>query len=274
MLKAITRKTQAVDAKVQQISKVRGEEINTGYFFDHLATEEDVQVIVDESDFAAAQGELVGSVSSKELEHFERIRKLFEEQDISSSSSSKTSQNKSAAHQSAMVPFRPTPSAAGESRSNNDLQHDSENHAQQPSYPTTLSRYDTEILIKDKDKGKGKQRDSNHISISSPPFVPIRTMSSSRAAAPIGNPNSGNSSDADNSDFGVKRAPVTSHGMNGRAINGFGLGQNGTSGAHDTEKGKEKGKAKDTGFLRNVEPEAIPDGFVDDVDGDEDLYND
>merc|ERR1712000_19773 len=70
MLKAITRKTRAVDDKVQQISKTRGEEISTGYFFDHLATEEDVQVVVSEEDFTAAQNELVGSVSKKELEHF------------------------------------------------------------------------------------------------------------------------------------------------------------------------------------------------------------
>ena len=77
MLKAITRKTQAVDEKVKHISKVRGEEISTGYFFDHLATADDTEVTVNEDDFARAQDELVGSVSRKELEHFERIRGLF-----------------------------------------------------------------------------------------------------------------------------------------------------------------------------------------------------
>ncbi|RMZ84226.1 hypothetical protein DV738_g849, partial [Chaetothyriales sp. CBS 135597] len=84
MLKAITRKTEAVDSKVAQISQQRGEEISTGYFFDHLATEADTQVVVNEDDFSNAQAELVGSVSRKELDHFERIRSLFEEQDISS----------------------------------------------------------------------------------------------------------------------------------------------------------------------------------------------
>lgn len=82
MLKAITRKTEAVDERVREISKARGEEINTGYFFDHLATAEDTEVVVNEDDFKAAQDELVGSVSQKELQHFERVRGLFEEQDI------------------------------------------------------------------------------------------------------------------------------------------------------------------------------------------------
>jgi peroxin-6 len=83
MLKAITRKTEAVDAKVADISRQRGQEISTGHFFDHLATDEDTAVVVDETDFAAAQNELVGSVSAKELAHFERVRAMFEEQDIS-----------------------------------------------------------------------------------------------------------------------------------------------------------------------------------------------
>ncbi|RMZ81204.1 hypothetical protein DV737_g2689, partial [Chaetothyriales sp. CBS 132003] len=83
MLKAITRKTEAVDAKVAQISSQRGQDISTAYFFDHLATDADTQVVVNEDDFTNAQAELVGSVSRKELDHFERIRSLFEEQDIS-----------------------------------------------------------------------------------------------------------------------------------------------------------------------------------------------
>ncbi|ETN44336.1 uncharacterized protein HMPREF1541_10516 [Cyphellophora europaea CBS 101466] len=82
MLKAITRKTEAVDKKVQEISETRGEEITTGYFFDHLATAADTEVVVNEDDFQAAHAELVGSVSQKELQHFERVRSLFEEQDI------------------------------------------------------------------------------------------------------------------------------------------------------------------------------------------------
>lgn len=94
MLKAITRKTKAVDDRVAEISRQRGEVVSTGWFFDHAATPEDVEVVVNEEDFELAQKELVGSVSAKELEHFERIRRLFEDQDISAgTSASKAIQN-------------------------------------------------------------------------------------------------------------------------------------------------------------------------------------
>ncbi|RAL10817.1 AAA family ATPase peroxin 6 [Aspergillus homomorphus CBS 101889] len=78
MLKAITRKATAVDEKIQQLP---GEPVSTAYFFDHLATPEDVAVMVTEDDFREAQDELVPSVSVKELEHFERIRQTFESVD-------------------------------------------------------------------------------------------------------------------------------------------------------------------------------------------------
>ncbi|KAJ5475584.1 Peroxisomal biogenesis factor 6 [Penicillium diatomitis] len=78
MLKAITRKSTAVDEKIQQLP---GGPVSTAYFFDHLATPEDVSVTVTEEDFLSAQGELVPSVSAKELEHFERIRQTFESVD-------------------------------------------------------------------------------------------------------------------------------------------------------------------------------------------------
>ncbi|KAE8145687.1 hypothetical protein BDV25DRAFT_63512 [Aspergillus avenaceus] len=78
MLKAITRKATAVDEKIKQLP---GEPVSTAYFFDHLATPEDVAVMVTEEDFIEAQNELVPSVSAKELEHFERIRQSFESVD-------------------------------------------------------------------------------------------------------------------------------------------------------------------------------------------------
>ncbi|KAF3390259.1 Peroxisomal biogenesis factor 6 [Penicillium rolfsii] len=78
MLKAITRKSTAVDEKIKQLP---GGPVTTAYFFDHLATPEDVSVTVTEEDFLSAQGELVPSVSAKELEHFERIRQTFESVD-------------------------------------------------------------------------------------------------------------------------------------------------------------------------------------------------
>lgn len=59
MLKAITRQASAVDAKIKALS---GAPVTTAYFFDHLATDEDIAVMVTEEDFFAANRELVGSV--------------------------------------------------------------------------------------------------------------------------------------------------------------------------------------------------------------------
>ena len=59
MLKAITRKASAVDAKIKSMT---GPPVTTAYFFDHLATDEDIAVMVTEEDFIAANRELVGSV--------------------------------------------------------------------------------------------------------------------------------------------------------------------------------------------------------------------
>ncbi|KAL4918852.1 hypothetical protein BDW62DRAFT_58695 [Aspergillus aurantiobrunneus] len=78
MLKAITRKAEAVDEKIRQLP---GGPVSTAYFFDHLSTPDDVAVVVTEEDFDLAQSELVPSVSAKELEHFERIRQMFESTD-------------------------------------------------------------------------------------------------------------------------------------------------------------------------------------------------
>jgi peroxin-6 len=46
----------------EKIKALLGEPVTTAYYFDHLATEEDVAVMVMEEDFLAAQSELVGSV--------------------------------------------------------------------------------------------------------------------------------------------------------------------------------------------------------------------
>ena len=75
MLKAITRRADAVDAKIKRLP---GGPVSTAYFFDHLATEEDISVTVTEKDFEVARKGLVGSVSVKELEHYKRVREAFE----------------------------------------------------------------------------------------------------------------------------------------------------------------------------------------------------
>ena len=58
MLKAITRQATAVDEKIKALP----EPVTTAYFFDHLATPDDVSVMVTEEDFLEANAELVPSV--------------------------------------------------------------------------------------------------------------------------------------------------------------------------------------------------------------------
>ncbi|CRK19875.1 hypothetical protein BN1708_000515 [Verticillium longisporum] len=81
MLKAITRQTSSVDAKVAAINAARGPDqhpISTANFFDHHATAEDIAVVVTEEDFLAADRELVPSVSAGELARYETMRRSFE----------------------------------------------------------------------------------------------------------------------------------------------------------------------------------------------------
>ncbi|KAI9709267.1 MAG: peroxisomal assembly protein [Bogoriella megaspora] len=105
MLKAITRQARAVDVKIEALNTnpehlhaellksaeakgkpkhdVRGPpgKVTTAWFFDHLASKEDTDVVVIEEDFAAAQKDLVPSVSAEELKHYDRVRRTFEGQE-------------------------------------------------------------------------------------------------------------------------------------------------------------------------------------------------
>ncbi|KAI5819237.1 P-loop containing nucleoside triphosphate hydrolase protein [Pyronema omphalodes] len=81
MLKAITRQAMHVDTKIQELEKKQGSKISTAWFFDNAAKEEDVKVVVSKLDFEEARRELVGSVSAKELEHYQRVRAQFEQPD-------------------------------------------------------------------------------------------------------------------------------------------------------------------------------------------------
>lgn len=102
MLQAITRRASAVDAKVRAINAKRAaarpsrevssdeeaqsaprqrmdiQPITVAYFFDHLATTEDTEVVVEQEDFDDAHRELVPSVSARELAHYARVRAAFE----------------------------------------------------------------------------------------------------------------------------------------------------------------------------------------------------
>ena len=80
----------AVDRRIQALP---GGPVTTAYFFDHLATEADIAVMVTEGDFDAAQRELVGSVSAKELEHYAQVRAALEGPKTQMSRSEKPSQS-------------------------------------------------------------------------------------------------------------------------------------------------------------------------------------
>ena len=62
MLKAITRQAQRVEEKVSETRKRLDKDITTGWWFDHEAGPEDIKVMVEETDFAEAGRELIGSV--------------------------------------------------------------------------------------------------------------------------------------------------------------------------------------------------------------------
>ncbi|KAI1007473.1 Peroxisomal biogenesis factor 6 [Podosphaera aphanis] len=85
MLKAAIRQSSLVDAKVSEINASNARQgkdsITTAYYFDHYATKEDVAVMVIEDDFWAAMGELIPSVSVKELENYKRVRDQFDQSD-------------------------------------------------------------------------------------------------------------------------------------------------------------------------------------------------
>ncbi|KAK5361749.1 peroxisomal assembly protein [Exophiala xenobiotica] len=288
MLKAITRKTRAVDDKVQQISKTRGEEISTGYFFDHLATDEDVQVVVSEEDFSAAQNELVGSVSKKELEHFERIRNMFEEQDITlgpgsqegvKNTSKRNGVSASAGAkkaEQAKLPMRPTPAAHNSNTNVEARVSPSEDQDQDQTTATTTTTEQPAPMVQNRVKGKGigMQRQNTASYIGAYPASSTHTHTYKQAAR-IGNPDSGNSSDADadDDDYGVSMSHLNGAATNGTSISSAGINSGGKG------KGKGKGKVKErmmTPPANSVDGDGDGvDGFFDDVEGDdEDLYDD
>lgn len=105
MLKAVTRQSTAVDAKIRTINteqRAGKPEISTAYFFDHYATKDDIAVMVTEADFMAAHEELVPSVSAGELAHYEKVRASFE-----------GSRDKQQQHQHQQRPSYPSPLGGG-----------------------------------------------------------------------------------------------------------------------------------------------------------------
>ena len=99
MLKAITRQTALIDVKVraynESLKSNKGytntecqlnhnttndskSPVSVAWYFDHVATPEDIAVTVTEADFHAAKAELVPSVSAEELGYYEKVKETFE----------------------------------------------------------------------------------------------------------------------------------------------------------------------------------------------------
>ena len=72
-LKAMTRAAEKVNAKIAGYSK----KVSTQWWFDHVATAEDLAWQVEMQDFMAARKELVPSVSAQEQETYRRLQSQF-----------------------------------------------------------------------------------------------------------------------------------------------------------------------------------------------------
>ncbi|KAH3664152.1 hypothetical protein OGAPHI_004866 [Ogataea philodendri] len=80
MLNAMTRTAGVVENKIIQYNDQRpeGQKINIRYWFDNIATPEDIKVHVTTQDFTKARQELIPSVSAEELDHYLSVRRSFE----------------------------------------------------------------------------------------------------------------------------------------------------------------------------------------------------
>ncbi|KAL6452142.1 PEX6 Peroxisomal biogenesis factor 6 [Candida maltosa Xu316] len=82
MLNAMTRVANEVDTKIKNYNSKLAEEnkpeINTRWWFDNVATDEDITVLVKMEDFLKAQNDLIPSVSAEELQHYLKVRENFE----------------------------------------------------------------------------------------------------------------------------------------------------------------------------------------------------
>ncbi|VEU19729.1 DEKNAAC100858 [Brettanomyces naardenensis] len=80
MLNAMIRTAGSVDSKVKAYNELRPneKEISTRFWFDHIAKEEDTDVVVKTQDFEKAQRDLIPSVSIRELDHYLEVREGFE----------------------------------------------------------------------------------------------------------------------------------------------------------------------------------------------------
>lgn len=82
MLNAMTRSANTVDTKLNALNLQRAQDglepISSRWWFDNVATPEDLNVLVTMEDFKKAQSELIPSVSAEELAHYLRVKNNFE----------------------------------------------------------------------------------------------------------------------------------------------------------------------------------------------------
>ncbi|ODV84138.1 hypothetical protein CANARDRAFT_68230 [[Candida] arabinofermentans NRRL YB-2248] len=82
MLCAMTRQASLVDSKLIEFNEQRQHEgkepVSARWWFDNIATNDDVSVTVQNEDFLKAMEGMVASVSREEMEHYQRVRENFE----------------------------------------------------------------------------------------------------------------------------------------------------------------------------------------------------
>lgn len=78
MLNAMTRVANDVDKKIAKYNETKDEPVSTRWWFDNVATQDDITVLVTDVDFDKARRELTPSVSADELAHYVRVRENFE----------------------------------------------------------------------------------------------------------------------------------------------------------------------------------------------------
>jgi len=78
MLNAMTRVANDVDKKISKYNQDREEPVSTRWWFDNVASQDDINVLVTEIDFDKARRELTPSVSADELAHYVKVRENFE----------------------------------------------------------------------------------------------------------------------------------------------------------------------------------------------------
>lgn len=78
ILNAMTRTSNEIDRKVDDYNFKNDRIVSLRYWFEKVATQDDLNVVVKMQDFLKARNELIPSVSEEELKHYLRIKANFE----------------------------------------------------------------------------------------------------------------------------------------------------------------------------------------------------